>query len=243
MAKIYLRRIAAVCASILFVTSVFAQTQAPARPAQGAGAPAAAPADPFAKWEKEVAAMEAADKVNPPPKGGVLFIGSSSVRMWKTLASDFPYLKVVNRGFGGTQIIDAAHFADRLIFPHQPKAVVLFAGGNDINAKKTPEQVFEDFKTFVKTVRGKLPEAEIYFIGQQPRISRWAQNEKLKRMNALIEGYCKENPKMKYIDTWSMTITPEGGQIPELYVKDMLHFNELGYRKLVEVVRPHLPKE
>src|SRR5436190_536043 len=103
----------------------------------------------FAKWEKEISAYEQADHTNPPPKGAIVFIGSSTIRRWNTLAVDFPDQPVINRGFGGSEIIDSTHFADRIIFPYQPRAVFLRAGGNDIHAGKTAGEVFSDFKDFV----------------------------------------------------------------------------------------------
>src|ERR1051325_2365868 len=111
----------------------------------------------FGKWEPEIAAYEQMDKTTPPPKGGLVFIGSSTIRLWKTLAQDFPGRHVINRGFGGSQIVDSTHFADRVIFPYEPSMVLLRAGGNDLWAGKSPEQVFDDFKAFVATVRSKLP--------------------------------------------------------------------------------------
>ena len=98
----------------------------------------------YARWEKEIAAYEAADQKNPPSKGGALFIGSSTIRLWKTLADDFSGHKVVNRGFGGSEIVDSTHFADRLIFPHEPRQIFLRAGGNDIHAGRTPREVAAD---------------------------------------------------------------------------------------------------
>ena len=92
------------------------------------------------KWESEIKAFEAADKTNPPPHGAVLFIGSSSIRQWKTLAEDFQEYKVINRGFGGSQIIDSVAFADRIIIPYKPRLILLYAGDNDIAAGKSPEQ-------------------------------------------------------------------------------------------------------
>ena len=102
------------------------------------------------------------------PKAALLFIGSSTIRGWKTLAQDFPDHKVINRGFGGSQIVDSTHFADRLIFPHEPKMILLRAGGNDIHAGKSAEQVFRDFQDFVAKVHSKLPETDIVFIGLSP---------------------------------------------------------------------------
>src|SRR5438128_1146008 len=102
----------------------------------------------FAKWEKEIAAYEQMDRTNPPPRGALLFVGSSTIRRWETLAKDFPQHQVINRGFGGSQIADASHFAERIIFPYEPRMIFLRAGGNDIYAGKSPEQVFADYKEF-----------------------------------------------------------------------------------------------
>src|SRR5688572_9279789 len=129
----------------------------------------------FAKWEKAVAAFEAADKTTPPPKGAVLFVGSSTIVRWKSLADDFPATSVLNRGFGGNQIKDCTHYADRMIFPYEPSAIFLRAGGNDINAGWPVESVFADFKAFVAKVRGRFPGLPLYFISLSPTIKRLEQ--------------------------------------------------------------------
>src|SRR6185369_2581904 len=118
----------------------------------------------FGRWEKEISAYEASDKTDPPPTGASLFIGSSTIRMWTTLHQDFPKVKVINRGFGGSQIVDSTHFAERLIFPYEPSRVFLRAGGNDLWAGKLPEEVFADFKDFVAKVHAKLPKTQVIFI-------------------------------------------------------------------------------
>ncbi len=130
--------------------------------------PAAAPHN-FARWEGEIAVFESADRANPPPKGGILFIGSSTIRLWKTLAKDFPDHKVINRGFGGSEIADSTHFADRIIFPYVPKQIFLRAGGNDIHAGRSPEEVAADFADFVRVVHGRLSDAKIVYVAVNPR--------------------------------------------------------------------------
>jgi lysophospholipase L1-like esterase len=197
----------------------------------------------YARWYKEIAAMEAKDQTNPPPRGGVLFIGSSTIRGWKTLAQDYPEHQVINRGFGGSQIVDATHFADRLIFPHEPKMVLLRSGGNDINAGKPAEQVFRDFQAFVAKVHGKLPETDIVFIGLAPAPRRWNEREENRKLNALVEAYAKTTPRLKYVETYDTTVTPDGQAREELFVKDRLHFNAEGYKLLAERVRPVLPSK
>jgi len=196
----------------------------------------------FARWEKDISAFEQQDRTNPPPKGALLFIGSSTIRLWKTLAEDFPQHRVINRGFGGSEIVDATHFADRIIFPYQPKLVFLRAGGNDLWAGKSPEQVFADFKEFVTTIHAKLSETEIVFISLSPSIARWRQADTEKSVNSYVQDYAREMPRVKFIDTWSVPLGADGQPQPELFLPDKLHFNAAGYKLLVERVRPFLPK-
>jgi len=196
----------------------------------------------FARWEKEIAAYEAMDRAHPLPQGGVLFIGSSTIRRWKTLDKDFPNHRVINRGFGGSQIADSTHFAERIIFPYEPRMIVLRAGGNDINAGKSPEQVFADYKAFVAKVHARLPKTQIVYISISPSPARWAERDAYKTLNALIEKYTRQQPYLKYLDTYDMVLGSDGQPRRELFVADKLHFSAEGYRLLADRVRPLLPK-
>ncbi len=196
----------------------------------------------FGKWEKEISAYEASDKTNPPPKGALLFIGSSTVRMWKSLPQDFPNAKVINRGFGGSQIVDSTHFAERVIFPYEPSKVFLRAGGNDLWAGKSAEEVFSDFRDFVARVHEKLPKTEIVFISLSPSIARWKQADKEKAVNTMVQEFVKKNPEVKYIDTYPLPLGSDGQPRPEVFVADKLHFNAEGYKLLAECVRPFVQK-
>jgi len=192
------------------------------------------------KWEKEISAFEASDKTNPPPQGAILFIGSSSIRMWKTLAQDFPEHKVINRGFGGSQIIDSVEFADRVVLPCKPKKIIMYAGGNDINAGKSPEQVFADFKAFVEKVQEHLPEVRIGYISIAPNPARWAQVEKVKAANRLIEAYAKEQPRLSFINVFPHMLGADGQPRPDIFVQDRLHMNAQGYALWKSLVAPRL---
>jgi len=196
----------------------------------------------FDKWEKEIAAFEAMDRTNPPPRDGLLFIGSSNIRLWKSLAADFPGRSVINRGFGGSEIVDSTHFAARIIFPCHPRMVYLRAGGNDLWGGKSPTQVFEDFKEFADTVRKSLPDTGIVFVSMNPSIARWKQADKEKEVNEMIEAYCKGRPGLGYIETYSVPLGPDGKPRAELFEPDKLHFNAAGYKLLADCVRPALPK-
>jgi len=192
----------------------------------------------FGRWEKEISAYEASDKTNPPPEGASLFIGSSTVRLWKSLPQDFPNAKVINRGFGGSQIVDSTHFAERVIFPYQPSKIFLRAGGNDLWAGKSAEEVFGDFKEFVAKMHEKLPRAEIVFISLSPSIARRMQADKEKAVNTLVQDFVKQKPGLKYIETYSLPLGPDGEPRPELFLADKLHFNTEGYKLLAQWVRP-----
>lgn len=202
--------------------------------------PAHAAKSPSERWEKDIQAFEAADKKSPPPPGAVLFIGASTIRLWKTLAQDFPEHKVINRGFGGSQIADSAYYADRIVIPYKPRLIVLRAGGNDINAGKTPEQVFEDFKAFVEKVHAKLPGTRIAFISNNPSPARWSQVEKQKKANQLIKDYIASHKDLDYIDVFDAMLGADNKPREELFVKDGLHCSPKGYKLWTSIVRPHL---
>ncbi|MDD5139885.1 MAG: GDSL-type esterase/lipase family protein [Verrucomicrobiales bacterium] len=196
----------------------------------------------FARWEKDIAAFERMDITNPPPKNAVEFIGSSTIVRWKTLTEDFPGQPVFNRGFGGSEIVDSTHFAPRVIFPYAPRMIVFRAGGNDLWAGKSPEQVFADFKEFTATVHAKLPETEIVFISWNPTPARWKQHEQEKELNRLVADFACQTPHLKYIEAYDLSLGADGQPRPELFVADKLHFNADGYKLLAERVRPIFSK-
>ncbi|HEY2783707.1 MAG TPA: GDSL-type esterase/lipase family protein [Fimbriiglobus sp.] len=193
-------------------------------------------ADPFAKWEKEVSAIEKRLKESPPKKGGIVFAGSSTIRLWN-LKKSFPDWNAVNCGFGGNQIRDNTHFAARLIFPLEPRAIVFYAGDNDVNAKRTPEQVRDDFRAFVKTIHDKMPECKIYYLPIKPSVARWAQYQTQSRANALVKADIAKNDTLTYIDYCPLLLGPNGKPNPDLLRKDGLHMNDNGYAIVSAEVR------
>ena len=233
------------CSCVLLCSTLPARAQSkPAGPARSRPA-ASSPAgrqDPFARWEKEISAYETQDRANPPKKGGVLFIGSSTVRLWKTLEKDFAGHLVLNRGFGGSQIEDSTHFAERIIFPYEPRLVVLRAGGNDIHAGKTPERVFADFQAFVARVHARLPRSPIVYVSICPVPSRWPERDACRKLNELVAGYVKERPYLRYVETYDMVLDADGQARAELFAADRLHFSPAGYRLLADRVRPLLER-
>ena len=216
----------------------FAPISLPAQPAPALSA-ATTNAAPF---EKEILAFEAADKTNPPPVGAALFIGSSSIRLWTTLADDFPKHRVINRGFGGSQIIDSVRYAKRIVLPYKPRLVVLYAGGNDINAGKTPEQVAADYRAFVKIVHDALPNTHIAYISIAPNPARWEQVDRVRAANALIEAHTRTDEWLTFINVFPKMLGEDGQPLPEIYVADRLHMNPKGYEIWRGIVGPVLDR-
>ncbi|MFM2171573.1 MAG: hypothetical protein RI957_1802 [Verrucomicrobiota bacterium] len=207
----------------------------------GAESPTEKKPHDFAKWEKDIVAFEKRDAANPPAKHALLFIGSSGIVRWKSLAQDFPGATILNRAFGGNEIADSTYFAERMIFPYEPKMIFLRAGGNDIHAGKSAEEVFDDYKTFVATIRVKLPNVPIAYIALSPSPARWNEKPEGDKLNAAIADESKKNKNLIFIDASSITLDAAGKIRPELFVADQLHFNEAGYKLLAEAVRPYVP--
>jgi lysophospholipase L1-like esterase len=194
-------------------------------------AAAAAPAQttharPF---EAEIPAFETMDRSNPPPHGAILFTGSSSIRKWTTLAQDFKGHTVINRGFGGSQISDVVYYTDRIVIPYQPQRIVLFAGSNDLDAGKTAEQVFDDFKVFVQKVRGALPRVEIDYISITTSLLRWHEVEQVKKANGLISSWIIAQHHLTFINVFPATLGEDSRPKPRLFLADRLHMNAQGY--------------
>jgi len=195
-------------------------------------------AEPFAK---EIEAFEAKDKTSPPPENEIVFVGSSSIRMWKSTEA-FPDLKIINRGFGGSQMADSVRYAERIILPYKPRIVVVFAGGNDINAKKSPESVAADFKSLVGKIHGALPKTKVYYISLFPNVARKSQDPQCQKVNDLIDAFTKTDERLGYIDTASRMRATDGGPRPELLRPDGLHMNDDGYKIWNEIVGAVLRK-
>jgi len=201
---------------------------------------AAQDAPDFSRWEKSMTEFEGRDKSTPQGEGKVLFIGSSSIRMWKTLAEDMAPHAVINRGFGGSQIEDSIHFADRIIFPYKPSAIFIYAGDNDIAAKKTPERVARDFKRFHALIQTEMPGTPVYFIAIKPSRRRWEMWPDMLKANALIERYISQSKNAVYVDTSSPMLDENGEVMNKLFIEDMLHMNAEGYSIWTSIVKPRL---
>jgi lysophospholipase L1-like esterase len=191
------------------------------------------------RWEKFVAAFEAADKASPPPKGEVVFVGSSTMKRWDTSAY-FPDLKIVNRGIDGTELADAVRYIDRLVLPYEPRLVVLYAGDNDISAGRLSEQVAVEFERFTRAVHAKLPQTRILYIGIKPSILRWTQIDRMRSANQVIRAYCARDDRLAFLDFDGLMLGWDERPRRELFVDDGLHMSPAGYQMWTTLLRPWL---
>jgi lysophospholipase L1-like esterase len=198
--------------------------------------PAAAQAD---RWAKEMAEFEQQDQQSPPAPGGIVFVGSSSIRLWD-LRKSFPGLPAINRGFGGSQIVDSVNHVDLLVLRHKPRIVVFYAGDNDLAGGKTPAAVLGDFKTFVSKIHAVLPQTRIAFIGIKPSIQRWKLIETVRAANAGIRAYCQDDERLGFVDVDGPMLGWDEKPRKDLLVEDGLHLTPKGYELWTTLVRPFL---
>ena len=194
-----------------------------------------------AKWKPDMEKFARQDREDPPPQGGVLFLGSSSIRFWKSLDTDFPGLPLRNRGFGGSRVSDSTLYFDQLVLPMKPRLIVFFAGTNDINAGISAEQVAADFREFCAKLHSVLPDTRVIYISIAITERRWEQRATVALANTCIAAFCHSDPKrLLFFDTNSTLLTPEGKPRPELYRDDKLHMNAKGYAEWAKLLRPLL---
>jgi lysophospholipase L1-like esterase len=193
------------------------------------------------RHEEAIRGFEVWDSKNSVPENAVLFVGSSSIRLWAT-HDCFPRFPVINRGFGGSHISDVNHFADRIVLPYKPKAIVFYAGDNDIADGKSPQRVSDDYRRFVSLVHAELPMTPVILIPIKPSLSRWPLWPQMKEANALIRGFSEKDDRLFFADTATPMLGRDGRPRVELFVEDGLHLNAKGYKLWTEILTPFVDK-
>lgn len=178
----------------------------------------------------EIKAFRTQDSIQKPQDGMILFIGSSSFRMWKTAKEDFQNENIVNRAFGGATLEDLIYWQNEVVLKYNPKKIFIYCGENDIASsdKVTPEIVLDRFKTLHTTLRKQFPETPIVFVSLKPCILRWAMKDRMMATNTLISNYLKLDAKAVFVDIWNVMLE-NGEPKKDIFVEDNLHMNSKGY--------------
>lgn len=193
------------------------------------------------RWDASFAAFDAEDKKEKVKPDGVVFVGSSSIRLWTDLQQDFHSMPVIyKRGFGGSRMLDCANHLQRLVIPYKPRLVVVYAGDNDLAEGRTPDEVLQSFTRFVQGVRESLPQARIAYISIKPSPSRFALMPAIRETNAKIKAYTAEVGNADYIDIFTPMLTASGQPRTELFQNDALHMNATGYALWKNIILSHL---
>ena len=196
---------------------------------------------PPQSWEATIAKFEASDRATPVPRGGVVFIGASSIVRWN-LPESFPELgaRAINRGFGGSLMADSVYFADRIVIPYAPRIVVLYAGDNDVETATPAQQIADGFTKFDQKVHAALPQTRIVFISIKPSIRRWKWIDTIKSANAMVKEYCAKHPNLAFMDIEQQMLGADGKPNPALLVEDGLHMTPAGYKIWTAALKPLL---
>jgi lysophospholipase L1-like esterase len=203
--------------------------------------PALAETNAVSKYENEIHAFEVKDRTNPPPQHAILFLGSSTIRKWKTLAEDFPGKTVINRGFGGSQIADSTEFADRIVFPYDPKIIVFYAGDNDLAAGKSPDQVVANYEAFVKKVHARLPDTRIIYISIKACNARWRLRDKIVKVNDRIQAMT--DPELSFVNIYPLMLGDDGKPRKDLLLADGLHPSRECYKLWAPLITAAIDKK
>ena len=184
------------------------------------------------------------DIINPPPRNAILFVGSSSFTRWHDVQDYFPGFTIVNRGFGGSTLLDQIHYAEDIVFPYFPAQIVIYCGENDLASSDTvsPEMVAARFKSWFSLVRSKLPDVKITYISMKPSPSRWQLADRFMTGNQLIREYIESQSNASFVNIWDKMLNEDYLPDPDLFLEDMLHMNPKGYRIWQQTITPELIK-
>ena len=192
------------------------------------------------RFDASIAGFETSDRANPQEPGGVVFTGSSSMVFWQSAGADMAPLPIINRGFGGSVIPQATHYASRIIHPYEPRAVVLYSGDNDVGFGGSPDCVLEDLRLFRDEVRRQDADLPIYVLAIKPSFARAVLWEQMEHANELMAALASTDRQMTFIDVATPMFLPGGELNPDLFVADGLHMSPEGYALWTSIVRPIL---
>ena len=195
------------------------------------------------KFENAIKAFEKQDAKKAPPENAIVCIGSSSMRMWKKdINEDLGPLTLIPRGFGGSNMNDALHYADRIVLNYKPRAILLYSCDNDVHQRVAHDTILAAFNSFVKKVHESLPECRIYVIAVKPSIARWKIWPEMNAMNVSLAEICKGHDLLTFIDIATPMLNEEGKPREEIFAKDRHHMNREGYLIWRDTIKPVLHK-
>ncbi|WP_316809698.1 SGNH/GDSL hydrolase family protein [Pedobacter heparinus] len=218
-------KLSLVACFVVFSTCLYAQAPKPER------------------FEKEVKNFDRLDSLEQVRPGSNLFVGSSSVRLWKDIADYFPGAYVINRAFGGSTFADLLHYADRAIVPYQPAKIFIYEGDNDISFGVPTDTIFKQARTLRKKIAAAFPDVPVVFISAKPSISKWHLKDKYIELNKMLKKYASKEKLTAFADVWTPMLDKDGVVFQDIFLKDNLHMKAKGYLIWQKVLEPYLLKK
>lgn len=196
-------------------------------------------------FHSEIQQFKKEDSIHFPPKHAILFLGSSSFRKWQDVQKYFPGYTIINRGFGGSTIPDAIYYLDAIVFPYEPKQVVIYEGDNDLASsdKITADSVLNRFEKLFSWIRKKLPNTSIAYVSIKPSPSREKLMPQMQEANSLIKDFLRHQKNAAFIDVYHAMLNKDGTPNKSLFIGDMLHMNDKGYHIWQKIIKPYLLKK
>ncbi|MBS1701305.1 MAG: G-D-S-L family lipolytic protein [Armatimonadetes bacterium] len=191
---------------------------------------------------QDIQKFVAADRKNPPAKGQILFVGSSSFTKWTDVQTYFPKHKILNRGFGGSTLLDVIRYQDQIIYPYKPSEIVIYCGENDVAAGDKPDAyvVYDRFKTLYQGIRKHMPRTPVVFVSLKPSPSRWALRWKMISVNGWIREQAMSDPGLTFVDVWEAMLDADRRPKTDIFLEDNLHMNAKGYKIWQKLIEPTL---
>lgn len=211
-------------------------------PTQAAEEVPATPSEPIPLIKGRFAAELTKFAAEPPTIGGIVFTGSSSIRRWPDLQADFPDLPVVNQGFGGCHMTDVLDRFEIVIARHQPKVLVLYAGGNDLAEGKSVQQTFDATVSLIQKSRRHFPKIRILLLSLKIAPSRAHLAPRYHQLNQRLKTWSADQEWLRWIDA-GPTLSKAGAPDPAVFHTDQLHLNEVGYARWKLLLDPILRAE
>ena len=192
------------------------------------------------RFEESIQQFEQQDKEIPFPNGAVLFVGSSSIKIWDSLDEDFPGVTAINRGFGGSQFSDLLYYISRVVTCYNPSKIFIYEGDNDISAGKKPKDILNEAKQVRQAIARKLPGVPVLFIAAKPSVARWKLRKKYMQLNSELSLYAGSTPYTGFVNVWSPAMDASGEVMKDIFLEDNLHMNAKGYAIWKKAIEPFL---
>ena len=196
--------------------------------------------DPAA-WEATIGGFLLEDEIVGERPGAIVVTGSSSMRFWDhRIRTDLAPLSIISRGFGGSNMNDVLHYLDQLVLKHEPRAVMIYEGDNDVAQDVPVDTIIGTFRASLDRIHAHDPAVRVYLLSVKPSIARAAMWPTMMQVNSALKTLADARQAVTFIDVATPMLHADGSIREDLFVADKLHMNQAGYDIWRNTVAPVL---